>query len=66
MTIVGIEKLTNGRRNLLVFDPQYHDSEWVSSAIERGFQGGEGKKFLKLYRRDVSYLARYSEFELLE
>lgn len=66
MTIVGIEKLRNGGANLLVFDPKYHDIEMVSCAIERGFQAGEGKEFLKLYRRDLIYLSRYSEFELLE
>ena len=66
MTIVGIEKLTNGGTNLLVFDPKYHDAETVSGAIERDFQPRERKNFLARYRRDLSYLARHSEFELLE
>lgn len=66
MTIVGIEKLRNGGANLLVFDPRYHDVERVSRALERDFGAGDGGDFLKLYRRDLSYLRRYSEFELLE
>lgn len=68
MTIVGIEKLRNGATNLIVFDPKYHDVEKVSRAVGRDFQGGEreGRDFLKLYRRDLSYLERSSEFELLE
>lgn len=66
MTIVGIEKLHNGGANLLVFDPKYHDVERVSRALGRDFRVGDGGDFLKLYRRDLSYLRRYSEFELLE
>ena len=66
MTIVGIEKLHNGRTNLLVFDPKYHDVEMVSNAVERDFQATDGKDILKLYRRDLSYLKKYPEFELLE
>lgn len=66
MTIVGIEKPRHGAASLLVFDPKYHDVERVSRAVENGFQAGEGRDFLKLYRRDLSYLGKYSEFELLE
>lgn len=61
MTIVGIEKLHNGGTNLLVFDPKYHDKD-----IERELQAGQGKKYLELYRRGLSYLTRFSEYELLE
>ena len=66
MTIVGIENLCNRRANLLVFDPKYHDIDMVSCAIQRDFRAGGYEGFLKLYRRDLSYLERYSEFELLE
>ena len=66
MTIVGIEKLRNGGTNLLVFDPKYHDVERVSRVLERDFWAEDGGDFLKLYRRDLSYLKRYPEFELLE
>lgn len=66
MTVVGIEKLHNGGTNLLVFDPKYHDVERVSRVLGRDFGAADGGDFLKLYRRGLSYLKRYSEFELLE
>ncbi|SPN98867.1 uncharacterized protein DNG_01907 [Cephalotrichum gorgonifer] len=66
MTIVGLEKLRGGGANVLVFDPKYHDAERVSRAIEGDIQGGDGEDFTKLYRRDLSYLKKHSEFELLE
>lgn len=66
MTIVGIEKLRSGETSLVVFDPKYHEVKKVSRVMERGFQTAEWGGFLKLYRRDLSYLENHCEFELLE
>lgn len=67
MTIVGIEKLSDGTKNLIVFDPMYHDPPAVMK------HAGSGQKFvhrnpedaLKLYRRGKKYLGKYNEYEIL-
>lgn len=69
MTIVGFQKSTDGSRELLVFDPMFHDSPQVLRLVGAG--GGEtvsvkkAQDLLKAYRRGSKYLRRYGEFEVL-
>ena len=65
LTIVGIEKRTDGSRELLVFDPMFQDSISLTKYIDRVFKHKSPDVALKLYRRGSKYLRKYSEFELL-
>lgn len=81
MTIIGFERKTNGSRNLLVFDPMFHDAPNVSKLVGEEFllnpssqsnENGktkarvqEPKDMLTAYRRGTKYLRRYNEFEVL-
>jgi hypothetical protein len=80
MTIVGFQKSVDGGRELLVFDPMFHDSPIVlrfADALKDGDdeRGGDGSKerisvrkaeeLLRAYRRGSKYLRKYGEFEVL-
>ncbi|ETS76707.1 hypothetical protein PFICI_12094 [Pestalotiopsis fici W106-1] len=67
MTIVGFEKKTNGSKELLVFDPMFHDSDAVMKL--RGMHHSRTSSvngLLKQYRRGSRYLGKYTEFEILK
>ncbi|KAI1858068.1 uncharacterized protein JN550_012890 [Neoarthrinium moseri] len=68
MTIVGIEKRADGTRELLVFDPMFHDSDSLVKHVgsRREFKVKSPDSSLKLYRRGNKYLKRFHEFELLK
>ena len=66
MTIIGFEKRKDGGRNILVFDPMFYDSNDVIRLI--GQEDVSPKKpgeLLRFYRRDLRYLQKYNEFEVL-
>jgi hypothetical protein len=66
MTIVGLEKLQSGARNLLVFDPMFHDAPSITRLVDRQFQYRFPDMALKAYRRGHKYLRRFREFEILK
>jgi zinc finger-containing ubiquitin peptidase 1 len=65
MTIIGFEKKKDGTANILVFDPNFHDSSDVVQLIGRNFSHKNPAILLKAYQRSVRYLRRYNEFEVL-
>lgn len=68
MTIVGFERKVDGSKNILVFDPMFHDSSHVTQLIGlRSFILKQpAEDVLRAYRRGAKYLKKYSEFELLK
>lgn len=66
MTIIGFEKQTDGTKNILVFDPMFHDANKVVKLVgsENVRQKHPGD-LLKAYRRGNRYLRSYNEFEML-
>ncbi len=66
MTIVGFEKQKDGSRNLIVFDPMFHDAENVVKLIDTDFTHKYPGNVLKAYRRGTKYLRKHNEFELLK
>ena len=66
MTIVGYEKQTDGSRNIIVFDPMFHDATNVMKLIGKSFTQKAPGDLLKAYRRGAKYLKKYDEFELLK
>ncbi|KAH8768012.1 peptidase family C78-domain-containing protein [Hyaloscypha finlandica] len=68
MTIVGFERKVDGSKNILVFDPMFHDSSHVTQLIGlRPFILKQpAEDVLRAYRRGAKYLKKYSEFELLK
>ncbi|RDL35102.1 DUF1671-domain-containing protein [Venustampulla echinocandica] len=65
MTIVGFEKRSDGSRNIIVFDPMFHDAPNITKLVGQQFTHKAPADALKAYRRGVSYLRKYNEFELL-
>ncbi|KAI9646951.1 hypothetical protein NHQ30_004951 [Ciborinia camelliae] len=66
MTIIGYEKQTDGNKNLLVFDPMFHDANKVVKLVGGPVHHKNPGDLLKAYRRGNKYLKRYNEFELLK
>jgi hypothetical protein len=65
MTIVGLERMTNGDLNLLVFDPMFHDAPSITKLVGSSFRAKSAESALKPYRRGNKYLRKYREFEVL-
>jgi hypothetical protein len=65
MTIIGFERQRSGAKNLLVFDPMFHDASNIVKLIGRKFEHAFADMALKSYRRGNKYLRRYREFEVL-
>ncbi|KAK4156502.1 peptidase family C78-domain-containing protein [Chaetomidium leptoderma] len=65
LTIIGFEKLKNGSRQLIVFDPSFHDSSYMVRLAGQTFVHPMPDMALKPYRRGNRYLKAYKEFELL-
>lgn len=65
MTIVGIEKQSDGKANLLVFDPMFRDAKLITQRAGKKFQYRYADTALNAYRRGHKYLRRYREFEVL-
>jgi len=66
MTIIGLEKRTDGSRNLIVFDPMFHDASNVLKLVGTSFTHKAPADLLTAYRRGVKYLRKYNEFEILK
>ncbi|KAH6684384.1 peptidase family C78-domain-containing protein [Halenospora varia] len=66
MTIVGFEKRANGAKEIIVFDPMFHDSPTITKLIGQEFRHKAPSDSLKAYRRGVHYLRKYNEFEILK
>jgi len=66
MTIVGFEKKQDGSKNLVVFDPMFHDAMHVMRLVDQEFKHKAPADLLRAYRRGLKYLRKYSEFELLK
>ncbi|KAF8859589.1 DUF1671-domain-containing protein [Acephala macrosclerotiorum] len=66
MTIVGFEKKKDGSRNLIVFDPMFHDAVDVVKLVGQEFTHKYPGDKLRAYRRGIKYLKKYNEFELLK
>ncbi len=66
MTIIGFEKQKDGSRNLIVFDPMFHDAENVVKLVGTSFTHKYPGSILKAYRRGSKYLRKHNEFELLK
>lgn len=65
LTIVGIEKLTKGKRRLLVFDPGYQPPSRVEKYSAGDKHRLPSRRDMKVYRRNERYIRMYSKFETL-
>lgn len=66
MTIVGLEKWRDGSNSLLVFDPFFSPTDAMKNLAGRKISSKiRPDVFLKVYRRKMSYLAKYKEFEVI-
>jgi hypothetical protein len=67
MTIVGFEQQKDGSKNLIVFDPMFHDASNIMKLVgNHDFRHKAPDDLLKAYRRGAKYLRKYSEFEILK
>jgi len=65
MTIVGMERRTDGERVLLVFDPSYAVAE-TFRLLDRGkFSKSQIATLMAPFRQDEAALARYKEYEIM-
>jgi len=66
MTIIGMERESDGARNLLVFDPSFKDASGITKLVGRKFPKHPNPYgALQSYRRGNRYLKKYREFEVL-
>ena len=65
MTIVGLERLKDGSRNLLVFDSSFATSRPMHHLTEGRRAHAMVSDLLKPYRRSDRSLSRWDEFEIL-
>ncbi|KAH7362946.1 peptidase family C78-domain-containing protein [Plectosphaerella cucumerina] len=65
MTIIGLEKKTDGSIHLLVFDPSRDDPPAVRQLVGQTIDHKNPDEALSPYRRGHKYLGRYKEFETL-
>ncbi|KAH0319694.1 DUF1671-domain-containing protein, partial [Aureobasidium melanogenum] len=69
MTIIGIERYSNGNRSLLVFDPSFEPpkqlADMVTGSPTAAIPAKVASRLLRPYRRGAPQLARYDEFEIL-
>lgn len=68
LTIVGLEIMRDGTRNLLVFDPMHQAPMLMKEMVDAGPRRivGPNYKLLSLYRRTQHQLQNYADFETLE
>ena len=65
ITVVGIERLRNGRRRLLCFDPGYRPPTALMKASKDSWSKMSARLILWRYQRDEAYFRRYRKFEAL-
>lgn len=68
LTIVGLEIMRDGTRNLLVFDPMYQAPMLMKQMVDAGPRRivGPNYKLLSFYRRSQYKLQNFVDFETLE
>lgn len=68
LTIVGLEIMKDGTRNLLVFDPMYQAPKLMKEMVDAGPRRivGPNYRLLSFYRRSQHRLQNYADFETLE
>ncbi|KAK0100983.1 hypothetical protein ONS95_013028 [Cadophora gregata] len=66
MTIVGFERKRDGSKNLIVFDPMFHDAQNITKLIGTSFRAKNPADHMRAYRRGIKYLKKYNEFEILK
>ncbi|KAK4164867.1 zinc finger with UFM1-specific peptidase domain protein [Cladorrhinum sp. PSN259] len=68
LTIIGFEKLKNGARQLIMFDPYFHDSSSITRLVGKvplSAHHPSPDNALRTYRRGAKYLKPYREFEVV-
>ncbi|KAL0467363.1 peptidase family C78 domain-containing protein [Neurospora intermedia] len=71
MTIIGLEHDKSGARNLIVFDPMFHDASNITKHVGRDVHVHHhlhplaANMALNPYRRGSKYLGRFREFEVI-
>ena len=65
MTIVGMERRTDGERVLLVFDPSYAVAETLRELGGGRFSKSKIDTLMAPFRQDEAKLARYNEYEIM-
>lgn len=69
MTIIGIERYSDGNRSLMVFDPSIEPPKQLADMVTRSpsavTPARVASRLLRPYRRGASQLAKYNEFEVL-
>jgi hypothetical protein len=65
MTIVGMERRSNGERVLLVFDPSFAVAETLRQLRHGKFAKSKIDSLMAAFRQDETKLARYKEYEIM-
>jgi len=65
ITVAGIERLHNGKRRLLCFDPSYRPPTALMKASKDSWSKMSARLILWRYQRDEAYFRRYRKFEAL-
>ncbi|KAJ9628595.1 hypothetical protein H2203_002496 [Taxawa tesnikishii (nom. ined.)] len=69
LTVVGLERHTSGARSLLVFDPSFAPPNTMRNLAERQnnklVSTKSAEAMMKIYRRDISQLAKHDSYEAL-
>jgi len=68
LTIIGFERLKSGDRQLLMFDPYFHDSSSLTRLVGKVLPAHHPSpdSALKIYRRGTKYLKPFKEFEVVK
>jgi hypothetical protein len=65
MTIVGMERRSNGERVLLVFDPSFAVAETLRQLRNGKFAKSKIDSLMAAFRQDEAKLARFKEYEIM-
>lgn len=65
MTIVGLERKSDGHRNLIIFDPSFGTTRSMGHVLDGKRTNAEPRNLVKPYRRSDESLSRWNEFEIL-
>ncbi|KAA8634577.1 hypothetical protein SMACR_04511 [Sordaria macrospora] len=67
MTIIGLERDKSGARNLIVFDPMFHDASTITRLIGKEVHPHPmaANMAVNSYRRGSKYLGKYEQFEVI-
>ncbi|KAK8247655.1 peptidase family C78-domain-containing protein, partial [Phyllosticta capitalensis] len=66
ITIVGFERLKDGSRNLLVFDPMFRTSPGMHRILGRKDLRTHRPEILQAYRRGARQLSKHRDFEMVK